>query len=157
MFSIRRFAPALACLALIWGCAMAAAATDLRSLERPAAPNNALACLPSLCLAESDLLSPRFDIPAEQLMGIVRQAVSGQPRTELVAEDAALRQLVFAQRSKVFGFRDTIQFQIVPVDSGSTVIAYSRSDVGGWDLGVNRRRLQHWLRAIRHAATTVTP
>jgi uncharacterized protein (DUF1499 family) len=54
------------------------------------------------------------------------------------------------QRSAVFGFIDRISARFLPVaPERSTLIAYSRSLVGYWDLGVNRNRLQRWLTDLK--------
>jgi uncharacterized protein (DUF1499 family) len=55
-------------------------------------------------------------------------------------------QIEAEQRSAVFGFVDRISARFVPLGADrSTLIAYSRSEVGYWDLGVNRSRLRDWL------------
>ena len=60
-------------------------------------------------------------------------------------------QLVFVQRSQFLGFPDTIWIQGVSVDFGASLIIYSRSNYGYWDLGVNRERIRTWLEKLEKA------
>ena len=96
--------------------------------------------------------SPLFDLEPEDLGEIVRSIISAQARTEFVGEDPDIGQLVFVQRSRIFGFVDTIWIQTVDLEPKVSLIMYSRSNVGFWDLGVNRRRVQTWLSEIETAA-----
>lgn len=143
-------------LAATWfgcACSVNTEPADLRTLERRSSPNDALACPPSTCTAKAEMDSPSFDLQAGQLVEIVRNVISAQARTELVDEDPEIGQLVFVQRSRIFGFADTIRIQAVELESQSSLIVYSRSNFGYWDLGVNRRRVRDWLSEIESAAT----
>ena len=139
-------------LALV-GCggAVNTASTDLRTLARSSAPNDALACPNLTCAAKADVESPLFSLGSEELGAIVRSIISAQARTEFVGEDPDIGQLIFVQRSRIFGFVDTIWIQTVDLEPKASVIMYSRSNVGFWDLGVNRRRVQTWLSEIESA------
>jgi len=56
--------------------------------------------------------------------------------------------LVAQQRSRLSGFVDTIAVEVLPLADGhSSSAAYSRSETGYWDLGVNTARLEAWIRA----------
>jgi len=144
---------ALAALApLAAGCAADTRAVDLRTIERSGAPNDALACPAGACRAAADFESPAFALEPGALMAAVRRVVAARPRTELVARDAALDQLVFVERSRLFGFPDTIRVQGARAAGGASVIVYSRSNAGYWDLGVNRARVRALLAALRGAA-----
>lgn len=133
---------------LIAGCALDTSAVDLRTLERPSSPNDALACPAGVCRAAADFESPAFPVPAKVLMGAVREVLEAQPRTELVGRDAALDQLIFVQRSQLFGFPDTIRVQGAAVPAGASVIIHSRSNTGYWDFGVNRDRVRALLEQL---------
>ena len=152
----KRLALCLALVALACGCTTNRAPSDLRKIDRSTAPNDALACPPATCTATPDIESPLFELSAGQLAEIARQTIDAQARTELVGEDPAINQVVFVQRSKLFGFADTIWIQIVDLEPRASVIIYSRSNFGFWDLGVNRRRVRAWLAAIEAAALTRT-
>jgi uncharacterized protein (DUF1499 family) len=140
---------------LISGCSLNsgidATPMDLRTFERPESPNNALACLPGVCSAKADINTPVFSMDQRALMTRVRRTIANQLRTELIASDAGLNQLVFIQRSKVFGFPDTIWIQGHASASGSSVIVYSRSNYGYADFGVNKETVRLWLAEIQAA------
>jgi len=139
---------ALLSAVVLSGCRADTAPIDLRTIARTGKPNDALACPASLCRAEADRDGPSFAMPVEELTARVAEALSERPRTELVAEDRVLHQLVFVQRSAVFGFPDTVRVQVVASAGGSSLIVYSRSNYGYWDLGVNRARVERWLAAL---------
>lgn len=152
MVLFRRLLLCLAIAAVAGGCAEPSVPRDLRALERASSPNDALACPPGICQAEADLESPRFALPPERLSEIVRQAIAAQERTELVEEIPESAQLVFVQRSALLGFRDTVWIQTIDLAPQSALIVYSRSNLGYWDFGVNRERVETWLAAIELAA-----
>ena len=147
----KRFAMLLALSIFGCGCSVKADPMDLRTMDRTSSPNDALACPPAICSATSDMEPSPLDLGAEQLGEVVRKVISAQPRTELVGEDPDLGQLVFVQRSRIFGFADTIWIQTVDLEPEVSLIMYSRSNFGFWDLGVNRRRVSAWLSEIESA------
>lgn len=130
------------------GCSADSAPVDLRTLEPAAAPNKALACPPETCAAGADIESPVFNLSVQELGDTVRRVILAQARTELANEDAALNQMVFVQRSAVFGFPDTIRIQTVDLSPQASLIIFSQSNYGYWDMGVNRRRVESWLTEI---------
>ncbi len=131
------------------GCSAGSNPVDLRTVERSAEPNDALACPPGYCRAEADLASPRYLVSAEELTVTARRTIEAQSRTERMAEDIGLQQTVYVQRSAVFRFPDTVRLQIVALDAESSSLAlYSRSNYGYSDLGVNGRRVRDWMAAI---------
>ncbi len=143
-----RAVAALLSAVVLSGCRADTAPTDLRTIARTGKPNDALACPVGLCRAEADRDGPSFALSVGELTARVVAVLSARPRTELVAEDPALHQLVFVQHTAVFRFPDTVRVQVVASDGRTSLIAYSRSNYGYWDLGVNRARLDRWLAAI---------
>jgi uncharacterized protein (DUF1499 family) len=141
-------------LLIMSGCSFSAEPIDLRTVERTAAPHDALACPPGVCTGRADFESPVFEVDATHLLARAADVILKEPRTERVASDDALGQLVFVQRSRVFRFPDTVRVQAVAVDGGTSVILYSRSNVGYWDMGVNRARLRDWLAKLSRAMPT---
>jgi uncharacterized protein (DUF1499 family) len=96
--------------------------------------------------------SPLFDAPPDRVLEALKRLALAEPRTELLAEDGAARQLEFVQRSKVFRFPDLITAEAVPVERGRTALAiYSRAKLGFRDFGVNRARVERWLAALEAA------
>jgi uncharacterized protein (DUF1499 family) len=128
---------------------------DFDTLSPPDSPNNWLIAPLDFTTAHPDETAPIFDVPAERLARAWMRFVQQQPRTTVVAVSKDGLQIEAEQRSAVFGFIDRISARFVPLDPDrSTLIAYSRSEVGYWDLGVNRRRLQHWLLALTATMAT---
>ena len=130
---------------------------DFSTLERPSSPNTYLVA-PETGVAgyvgvPGDEAAPVVGVAAPALVDAWRGVVQSQPRTQVtfVSEDSL--QIEAAQKSAVFGFVDRISFRALPLtDEQSTFIAYSRSESGYWDLGVNRSRLRQWTDAVREAA-----
>ena len=120
--------------------------TDFDTLQPPDSPNNWLVAPANFGPASPDETAPVFDIPAERLAQAWIRIVEEQPRTDVVGvSDDGLR-IEAERRSAVFGFIDRISARFIPLDADhSTLVAYSRSQVGYWDFGVNRSRLRDWL------------
>ena len=119
---------------------------DLATLKPPRMPNNWLVAPPHVVAAQPDQAAPAFDHSASQVAQEWLAVIERQPRTAVLGVAGDGLQIEAEQRSAVFGFIDRISTRFVPLESGrSTVIAYSRSLVGLWDLGVNRSRLRRLL------------
>jgi len=144
----------LSLLNFLPGCSMdvkTSEINDLLNIERLHSPNDALACPLRLCRAEADFESPIFRTSKGELINEVSRLVIAEPRTKLAGSNRILEQLVFIQRSRFLGFPDTVWIQGVSVNRGSSLIIYSRSNHGYWDLGVNRSRIRSWLVKIEKA------
>lgn len=125
---------------------------DLRSFERSTGPNDALACPAGVCRADADFESPTFDLSRQALLDRAAAIIAARPRTERVRTDPGLIQIVFVQRSRLFAFPDIIWIQSAGTDQRASLILYSRSRYGYWDLGVNSARIQEVLGALQPAA-----
>lgn len=85
--------------------------------------------------------------PTELLRRIIAIALA-EPRVTRLASDDPLTAR-FEQRSAVFRFPDIIDVRAVKRGAGrSTAAFYSRSVLGRRDFGVNRDRLERWLKAL---------
>lgn len=147
-----RFTILAGLLVLLGGCSMDVEPLDLRDLGRTWAPNDALACPAGACSAEADFETPVYPLTKEVLAELIAGVAGAEPRTEQVAESAALDQRIYVQRSETLGFPDIVRVQIVTLPEGASAILYSRSRYGFWDIGVNRKRLRRWLDGIDRAA-----
>lgn len=88
----------------------------------------------------------RYALPPEKLLALVEQAVEGLPRwSVLVSHGRGLRA---RRRTRLFRFADTITVRVIDWEDASSVSFESVSDVGGHDLGQNRRNLKELLGAI---------
>lgn len=123
--------------------------SDPTTVARTGRPNDRLVCPPGACAAPVDAPSPVLAVAAERLFEAWREVVEAQPRTVLLEVDRSGLRLVAEQRSRLFGFVDTIAIKILPLPDGRTSFAaYSRSETGYWDLGVNAARLEAWIAAL---------
>lgn len=126
---------------------------DFATLQRRDTPNDALACRAGVCAARFDIESPVFAIPAADLFARVSSVLAGEPRLQEAARDPAQGTLRLIQRSQWLGFPDTINVKVVALpEGGSTVLLYSRSQLGRADMGVNRARIARWVGLAEAAA-----
>ena len=122
---------------------------DFAVLERRISPNDCLVALIDLCgRAKPDLEPPLFPMPDSELGEKLRAIALAEPRTQAISCPTP-NQLRFVQRSRLLRYPDIIDAMIVSRGAkASSVALYSRSLVGRGDLGVNRQRLERWLRAL---------
>jgi uncharacterized protein (DUF1499 family) len=124
-------------------------AVSFDTLRRRSTPNDALACPPDVCGANSDLLPPVFAASAKDLRLAFSKVIASEDRVVLVEvtdQDASER---YIQRSRLMGFPDTIVVRFFERAGGqSTLALYSRSQLGRGDLGVNRARIERWLEKL---------
>ncbi len=123
---------------------------DFAKLKLTDEPNQFLMCPPGFCAGDPHADSPVFDISVEQLRERWREVLAVQPRVELLAEDEEGQQFDYVQRSARFRFPDIITVRFISVSSPqSTLAIYSRSIYGKSDFGVNRERIDAWLKTLR--------
>ena len=123
---------------------------DFAELKLTDKPNQFLMCPPGLCDADPHADSPVFDVSVEQLREGWREVLAVQPRVELLVEDEEGQQFDYVQRSARFRFPDIITVRFISVSSSqSTLAIYSRSIYGKSDFGVNRERIDAWLKTLR--------
>ena len=121
---------------------------DFATLTRRRTPNDALVAPEGFCgHAEVDRAAPVFPVPAERLRAVLAEvALSERGTTRLAATGAQDRFLV---RTPFFRFPDTVNAEAVPRGEGEAALAlYSRSQIGGYDFGVNGARLARWLARV---------
>jgi uncharacterized protein (DUF1499 family) len=122
---------------------------DVAHIVRPATPNTALAA-PEGFDPPPDIVTPPYPVPADRLFALVDEVAGSQPRTFQAAEYPGDLQAHYVARSAVFNFPDLIMVQVVKAGPDrSGLIVYSRSVYGHSDLGVNRKRVEAWLAALK--------
>ncbi|MDH3593599.1 MAG: DUF1499 domain-containing protein [Rhodospirillales bacterium] len=125
-------------------------AVDFAELKLTDKPNQFLSCPPGFCSANPHADSPVFDVSVDRLRERWREVVAVQPRVEFLAEDEEGQQFDYVQRSVRFRFPDIITVRFISVSfSQSTLAIYSRSVYGKSDFGVNRERIDAWLKPLR--------
>lgn len=131
------------------GCSADTAFIDFATFARVTTPNDALACPVGFCAAKADLITEPVALSADDLATKVVTELPQEVRTELVGRSDDGRKFVFVQRSFTFRFPDTVNITIVPLSGGQATLAiYSRSNYGYGDFGVNRRRVETWLKRL---------
>ncbi len=115
--------------------------------------NRYLVCTEDLCQrTQAHRQSPVFEVPANRLRYEWEQVVAKAPRTTIFAEDPALNQVDYVQRSTVVGFPDVITVRFVALGPNrSTFAILSRSTYGRSDFGINRARIDDWLNQVAAA------
>ena len=122
---------------------------SFETVQRRGTPNDALACLPSICTTRIDIVPPVLPVSAQDLKAALARALRSEPRTIEVASDDASLTYRFVQRSRWLHFPDTIVVRLLEMPHRqSSVLIYSRSQMGNGDMGVNRARVQRWLNEI---------
>lgn len=122
---------------------------DPTEVSRTGWPNDALIGPPDGSRSTPDVSVPNFPVPRDVLEATWLEIVQEAPRTERLAHDPARHLYLFRQRSAVFGFADLISVRFFAAEGDhATLAAYSRSATGYYDFGVNRRRLQRWLKEL---------
>lgn len=143
----------LAVALLAGGCGMSKEVTapapgNISDIRRPASPNTYLAG-PAGFTPTPDLQTRHFDTSPERLLAVMRDVLSAQPRTSVLATDPGRLRGDYVVRSWVFGFPDVVLVQALPVNDGqSALVLYSYSLKGSYDFGVNRNRIRMLLTAL---------
>lgn len=131
------------------GCSADTARIDFATFGRVTTPNDALACPAGFCAAKADFVTEPVAMSAADLAAKAVTLLPNEARTELVAQSDDGLHLVFVQRSLIFRFPDTVNIAVSAVGDGQASLAiYSRSNYGYGDFGVNRRRVETWLKRL---------
>jgi uncharacterized protein (DUF1499 family) len=119
------------------------------TITRRASPNDALACPPGFCgSARVDIVPPRYPATAQELRRRVRRYFGAQGGVLTGSDDTRLHDR-FVVRTRFLRFPDTVDVEIVPSDANhATLAVYSRSQLGGFDLGTNLQRVRALLEAL---------
>ncbi|MEM7222369.1 MAG: DUF1499 domain-containing protein [Pseudomonadota bacterium] len=122
---------------------------DFANLTPPRWPNHCLAAPADWDGPKGEIATEVYPVPLEKLREALVAVAAAEPRTNLLRLDKEALQAEFEQRSKLFGFRDSILVEFMEAGKGASTLAiYSRARVGLIDLGVNRRRVERWLAAL---------
>lgn len=125
---------------------------EFETLVRRTTPNDALACPPGICQAQSDVAPPAYAVAAADLRAAFAKVISSEPRITAVASDDTEMIDRYIQRSALMHYPDTIVVKFFDLPEGrSTIALYSRSQLGHGDMGVNRARIERWLAKLGEA------
>lgn len=131
------------------------ALSDIEALKPPSSPNWHFAGLKGLREDIRGTTVPTYGLDAQALRDSFRTIVLGKPRTLcLYSANSTDEADVYEQRTMLFGFKDIIQVWNLQVNENpvsSSLVIFSRSVTGHYDLGVNRRRVRNWLSELNRA------
>jgi uncharacterized protein (DUF1499 family) len=96
-------------------------------------------------------LSRTFPMTAAELAGRVVEIGLAEPRTRVLAGEPAAGFVTLVQRSRVVGFPDLVTIRTRDVEGGAALTVWSRSRFGRYDWGVNRARIERWMKALEEA------
>ena len=128
-------------------------ALDPLTLERTGKPNDYLVCPEGQCRAGVDRAPPVLAVAPSDLLRLWAEVVTASPRARVLRLNETELVIHAEQRSRLMRFVDTIVVRVLPgADGTSTFAAYSRSELGYGDMGVNRARLEDWIARVEAAA-----
>ncbi len=124
---------------------------DFSTLKLGRKPNQYLMAPEGLCqAAKPHAASPVFGTPAADLFQHLIELARGEDRVSVTEVSEATLTAKLVARSKVFRFPDMIDCQVLPVDGNRSALAvYSRARYGVRDFGVNRARIEDWVRRLQ--------
>lgn len=124
---------------------------DFTAITRSATQNDALICPSDFCgKTLADRVAPIFNAPVARLRDAVRVIEVNDPDVFSLARDEAKVQDRYLARTKLMRFPDTISVRFIDLGNGhSTLALYSRSQIGRSDFGVNKARLDDWIKQLR--------
>lgn len=122
---------------------------EFRTLARGPRPNQYLVCPADLCTAKADATSPVYDVTSDALKKAWLALMAEQPRITNAGISPDASQYDFIQRTQLIRFPDTITVKFIALSTDrSTLAIYSRSHYGYSDWGVNRERIEGWLKSL---------
>ena len=121
---------------------------DFKTFKLTRKPNQYLVAPEGLCEnATPHRTAPVFPVDPQKLEDAFADVALAEPRVTRKASDDGQRD--FVQRSALMRFPDTITFEAIDLGNGkSTLAIYSRSAIGHSDLGVNKKRIDAWLKKL---------
>lgn len=130
---------------------------DIATLSRRPS-NDGLIAPPGSSAARPDAFAPVFAVAVPQVAAALDRVMADEPRTIMVARGAEGHGVRWVARTRFFRFPDTIEVRYTCVGPGfATLSLYSRSQVGVYDWGVNRRRVLRVLGRLKAIVPTAGP
>ena len=88
----------------------------------------------------------RLNLPQAEVAARLAAIAAAAPRTQVLAGQGDF--VTWVTRSALWGFPDYTSIRISPDGAGSSVAVFARARFGDSDLGVNRARVEDWLRQL---------
>ncbi|RMF35138.1 MAG: DUF1499 domain-containing protein [Alphaproteobacteria bacterium] len=123
---------------------------DPMTAESPTTPNYYRVGPRDLQPAPVDETAPVYAVGAQELARALDEFALRQRDTRRIAGEPSDLWMTYVQRTEVLKFPDYISVRIIPLEDGrSTLSIFSRARFGYGDMGVNRKRVEDWLAALR--------
>ncbi|MAN64994.1 MAG: hypothetical protein CMI60_23920 [Parvibaculum sp.] len=121
---------------------------DFKTFKLTRKPNQFLIAPEAHCQNAKPHATPKiFSVDPQTLEDAFADVALAEPRVTRKPADDGQRE--FVQRSALMRFPDTITFEAIDLGDGTSTFAiYSRSKIGHSDLGVNRKRIESWLKKL---------
>ncbi len=118
---------------------------DPLTAVKPPSPNSWL-----LRPQGGDGQAPVYDVSATDLAADFDHFVKGRPRVTRLAGSVQDLWVTYVARSRLIGFPDYVSVRFIPLSPDqSTLAIFSRSRFGYGDGGVNRKRVESWLKRFQ--------
>jgi hypothetical protein len=125
---------------------------DIQSMQRPKSSNNALAAPPGFWEnGTPDIETKPLTIPAAAAFERIEQTfrVLGQDIKQVEAATSPQGEMRrYVVRTRWIRFPDTLTVLIINGDPAGIAL-YSQTQIGRYDWGVNRKRIEHILEALQ--------
>ena len=121
-------------------------------IDLPDTPNFYLLCPANQCEPSHPhvAVSPVYNVSRIELEKKWEKMVAKQPRTHLLAVNAATNQRSYVHYSFFWRFPDIINVKFISGDkTHSSLYIMSQSLIGHSDFGVNKKRVKAWLYTLR--------
>lgn len=92
--------------------------------------------------------APLFLMRPEQVLEALDEIILATPRTRCLIGSLEEGRITYVTRSRIFGFADFTTVEIATKGLSAAPLVYARLHLGRSDLGVNRRRVESWMRAL---------
>jgi len=118
---------------------------DPLTAEKPSSPNSWL-----LRPQAGDGQAPVYKVSAADLAADFDRFVLGRPRVVRLAGSVQDLWITYVARTRLIGFPDYVSVRFIPLSPDqSTLAIFSRSRFGYGDGGVNRQRVESWLKRFQ--------
>lgn len=89
-----------------------------------------------------------YPVSPRALMAALDEVALSQPRVVRLAGSPEERHVTYIARSRLMRFPDYVTVRAVAAEGGAQLAVYSRLRFGAADSGVNRQRLEQWLKVL---------
>ncbi len=122
---------------------------DPMTAPTPATPNSWRIAAPGQDPGAAGQASPVYRASAGELLAAFEKVALSKPHTEKLAGSAADGFVTFVQRTPLVRYPDYISVRAVDLGDGTSALSVlSRSRFGKSDLGVNKARMEEWLKEL---------